>query len=184
MKRLKNLLLHLRVNFNNFKAIFMRKLAEVGFGGGIINGQTELTVMHIRNGEVIGKRRVLDKVITNAFVNDIVDALKGDTSPYTNFKNYKYHGTGTGTTAEAATQTALITPVEARVEGTQEEGTPNQYKSVATITYTGTRAITEHGLFNAATGGILMDRTVFPVVNVIAGDSIQFTFTVQFNSGG
>jgi len=106
------------------------------------------------------------------------------TTPYTNFKNYKYHGTGTGTTAEAAGDTALVTEVGSRVTGSQIEGNANQYKSVATVTYAGTYAITEHGLFNASTGGTLMDRTVFSPVNVQSGDSIVFTFVITFSSGG
>jgi hypothetical protein len=173
-----------RVRLNNLKAIINRKLCDAGFGGGIVNGWTELNAVHMRDGKVVKRRRVLDRVVTNAFVNDIVDTLQGLTTPYTNFKNYKYHGTGKGTTAEAAADTALVTEVGTRVAGTQVEGNANQYKSVATVTYSGTHAITEHGLFNAATGGTLMDRTVFSPVNVIAGDSIVFTFVITFSSGG
>jgi hypothetical protein len=158
-------------------------LCDAGFGG-IVNGWTELEVVHMRDGKVINKRKVLDRVVTSAFVNDIVDTLQGKTTPYTNFKNYKYHGTGTGTTAEAAGDTALVTEVGSRVTGTQVEGNANQYKSVATVTYAGTYAITEHGLFNASTGGTLMDRTVFSPVNVQSGDSIVFTFVITFSSGG
>lgn len=183
-KWLRNLFIDLRVRFNNFKAILNRKLCEAGFGGGIVNGWTELNVVQIRNGKVIKRRRVLDRVVTNAFVNDIVDALQGLTTPYTNFKNYKYHASGTGTTAEAATNTALVAEVGSRVVGTQVEGNANQYKSVATITYSSSYAITEHGLFNGSTGSTLLDRTVFSPVNVISGDSIQFTFTVTFSAGG
>ena len=181
---IKDVTVRARVVLNNLKAVVNRKLCEAGFGGGIVNGWTELEVKQIRNGKVIKKRRVLDKVITDAFVNDIVDALQGSSTPYANFKNYKYHGSGTGTTAESASQTALVSEVESRVTGTQIEGSANQYKTVATITYSATRAITEHGLFNATTGGTLMDRTLFAAVNVINGDSIQFTFTVSFTSGG
>ena len=173
-----------KLGWNNLKARFNRKLAEIGFGGGIVNGYTELEIKHIRNGRVLKTQRVFDKVVTNAFVNDIVDALQGLTTPYANFKSYKYHASGTGTTAEAATQTALITEVESRVIGTQVEGAANEYKSVATITYTANRAITEHGLFNASTDGTLMDRTLFPAVNVQNGDSIQFSFVISFVSGG
>ncbi len=183
-RRLRSFFTDARVRLNNLKATLNRKLSEAGFGGGIINGWTELNVTHVRNGKVIKKRRVLDKVVTNAFVNDIVDALKGDTAPYASFKNYKYHASGTGTTAEAATQTVLVAEVGTRVSGTQVEANANQYRSVATITYDDTYAITEHGLFNASTGGTLMDRTMFSPVNVISGDSIVFTFTISFNSGG
>lgn len=173
----------IRVFFNNLRARIGMKLARAGFGG-IVNGWTELEVSHFRNGKVIKSRKVLNRVVTNAFVNDIVDSMQGLSSPYTNFKNYKYHGSGTGTTAEAATQTALVAQVGSRTSGTQVEGDANEYVSVATITYSTSSAITEHGLFNAATGGVLCDRTVFAPVNVISGDSIQFTFSIKFTSGG
>jgi hypothetical protein len=178
-----NLFINTKVGINNVKAIINRKLCEAGFGG-IVNGWTELEVKQIRNGKVIKKRRVLDKVVTNSFVNDIVDVLQGLVGPLGTIDDYKYHGSGTGTTAEAAAQTGLITEVGTRVTGTQVEGTANQYKSVATITYSDTHAITEHGLFNASTAGTLMDRTRFSAVNVISGDSIQFTFTITFQAGG
>lgn len=162
---------------------FFAKVAST-FGAGVINATTELEIKHIRNGQVIGTQKVLDKVVTTAFVNNIVDSLSGDAA-YANFKNYKYHASGTGTSNEAVGDTSLGNEVGSRVVGSQEEGTsPNIYKSISTITYNNSYAITEHGLFNASTGGVLMDRTKFNPVNVISGDSIQFTFTIQFNAGG
>lgn len=184
MKRLKNFLVGARVGLNNFRAIINRKLTDAGFGGGIVNGWTELSVVQMRDGKPIKKRRVLDKVVTTAFVNNIVDVLQGIAGPLGTINAYKYHASGTGTTAEAASQTSLVAEVGSRVTGSQVEGNANQYKSVATITYSGSYAITEHGLFNTSTGGTLMDRTVFSPVNVISGDSIVFTFTISFNSGG
>ena len=42
----------------------------------------------------------------------------------------------------------------------------------------GTGAITEAGLFNAVTGGTMLCRTVFSVVNKGASDSMTITWTV------
>lgn len=119
--------------------------------------------------------------ITTAFRDRIVDCLQNSTtSPLDVFK---YHASGTGTVAEANTDTALGVEVESRVAGTQVEGaTANIYKTVATISYTATRAITEHGIFSAATVGLLMDRSVFTAINVASGDSIQFTYEATFNA--
>lgn len=78
---------------------------------------------------------------------------------------------------------------------------PATYKSVGTISYTSSLAITEWGLFNqAAQGGHLWDRRWFNTagapattaaaaltsapINVINGDSIQFTYTLTANQGG
>jgi len=121
------------------------------------------------------------KKVTTAFRDYIVDSLQNSTtSPLSNFK---YHASGTGAVAEANTDTALGTEVESRQAGTQIEGaTANIYKTVATIAYTGTRAITEHGLFSASSAGTLMDRSVFAAINVVNGDSIQFTYECTFNA--
>ncbi len=116
--------------------------------------------------------------ITTAFRDALVDSLQG---AFANWGNFKYHGCGTGTTAEANTQTALVTEVGSRATGTQIEGaTSDIYKSVGTVTPGGTYAITEHGLFSAATTGTMMDRSVFSAINVVAADSIQFSYEATF----
>jgi hypothetical protein len=91
---------------------------------------------------------------------------------------FKYHDSGTGTTAESNSQTTLITPCgEARDAGTQVEGaSANIYKTVATHTYAGTFAITEHGVFSASTSGTLLDRSLFAEINVESGNKIEFTY--------
>jgi len=69
--------------------------------------------------------------------------------------------------------------------GTQIEGASvNIYKSVATIPFTTTQTIKEHGLFNASSGVTLMDRSVFTGIPVNNGDSIQFTYELTCNAGG
>lgn len=154
-----------------------------------LSGHTELVARHIRNGEEIDRRTEINREVTDTFVNDIVDSLVA--AAYLN--TYKYHHSGTGTVTEYQTDTDLGTPVEAaRVVGTQIEGDNTYvYKSVATITYTASYAITEHGLFDTAgaggppvVGGIMMDRTKFSAINVDSGDKIEFTFTISFTAGG
>jgi hypothetical protein len=122
--------------------------------------------------------------VTDVFVNALVDTLHNNMP--TNFVNYKYHDCGTGTNAENQTDTALQTPYGgSRATGTQTEGaSANIYQSVGTISFTSTLAITEHGLFDAATSGTLMDRSVFSAINVISGDSIQFTYSLTCSAGG
>ena len=88
---------------------------------------------------------------------------------------------GTGTTAAAASQAALVSE-SARVTRT---GSPAGVVSGATVTYTatfpagsGTAAITEAGIFNANSGGDMLCRTVFAVVNKGASDSMTITWVV------
>lgn len=120
--------------------------------------------------------------VTTAFCELMVDQLQTETSVWGDFK---YHDSGVGTTAEANGDTAMeTTDGESRSAGTQTEGTSVQYISVGTIAYTTSKAITEHGLFNDASAGTLMDRTVFSAINVVNGDSIQFTYTLTCTAGG
>jgi len=170
-------------SIGNIAARSNRNIADA-FNTNLISMRTSLVIQHLREGEIIRESKVLDKKITNVFIDAIVESLCG-LSAYNNFKNFKYHQSGTGTNSESSSDTGLQTPVYDRVAGTQEIGdTSNIYQSIAVITYFDSYSITEHGLFNAQTGGILMDRTVFAPYAVIANDSLRFIFTIGFTVGG
>jgi len=135
------------------------------------------------DGSVINYGLVSTRVVTTAFVNFVVDQLQTETSE---FGDFKYHDSGVGTTAAAVGDTDIeTTDEESRATGTQIEGaSANIYKSVGTISYTTTKAITEHGLFSQSTGTTLMDRHVFSAINVVNGDSIEFTYELTVSAGG
>lgn len=123
---------------------------------------------------------VSTKVVTDAGVAYLVDAMQGTVEP----EVLRYHASGTGTTAESAAQTALVTEVATRTSGTLAEGaSANIFRTVATISYSSSFAITEHGIFSAASAGTMLDRSVFAAINVANGDSIQFTYELTFPSG-
>ena len=129
-----------------------------------------------------GKRVVRNRKVTDAYATLLVDELQASQATHSTFK---YHDSGIGTTAEDATDTALVTPWGgARDVGTQTETSAKVYKSVATTTYNATKAITEHGLFNADAAGTLMDRSVFAAINVVSGNQIQWTYELTVSSGG
>jgi hypothetical protein len=150
---------------------------------GIPTLTAELAIRLTRaDGRVVDFGVVGYRVVTTAFVNFLVDQLQTETSV---FGDFKFHDSGVGTTAENAADTAMeTTDGESRVSGTQAEASANQYRSVGTISYTTTKAITEHGLFNDVSAGTLLDRTVFSAINVVNGDSITFTYTLTVSSGG
>jgi hypothetical protein len=100
---------------------------------------------------------------------------------------FNYHHTGIGAVAAAIGDTTLgnVTGVPARVTGTQSTpGSTNIYQTQATVSYTSGLAITEWGLFSASTAGTLWDRKVFSAINVVNGDSIQFTYQLTCTAGG
>jgi hypothetical protein len=135
------------------------------------------------NGTEIDYGTVSVGVVTTAFVNYMVDQLQTETSTWGDFK---FHDSGIGTTAENVADTDIeTTDGESRATGTQAEGaSANIYQSVGTIAYTTTKAITEHVLANASTAGTAMDRSVFSAINVVNGDSIQFTYELTCTAGG
>lgn len=151
------------------------------FGLAVAYGKLEARVIKA-DGRMVDYGVLGFRVVTTAFVNFVTDQLQTETSV---FGDFKYHDSGVGTTAENITDTAMeTTDGESRATGTQTESAANAYRSVGTISYTTTKAITEHGLFNDATTGTLMDRTVFSAINVVNGDSIQFTYTLTISAGG
>lgn len=135
------------------------------------------------DGSVINYGVLGYRVVTTAFVNFMVDQMQTETSEWGDFK---YHDSGVGTTGAAVGDTDIeTTDGESRATGNQGEGaSANIYQSVGTISYTTTKAITEHGLFSQSTGTTLLDRHVFSAINVDNGDSIQFTYELTVSAGG
>jgi hypothetical protein len=129
------------------------------------------------------------RVVTTAGVAFLVDAWQN----ILELEIMKYHGFGTGTNAEASSDTALQTECttallvdSTRATGSLTEGaTGNIFRSVGTQTFDAAAVVTEHGLFSQAAtgGGTLWDRTVFAAVNVSSGESIQVTYDNTFTAG-
>lgn len=102
-------------------------------------------------------------------------------------------GQGTGTTAFSVSQTALVTGVTAG--GAGDSGvhaiaaataslvtttvTNDTSQLVGTVSETATIAVAESGVFNATTNGTMLARQTFTAVNVISGDSLQFTWKIK-----
>ena len=130
------------------------------------------------------------KLITDAGVAFLVDDWDNNVTDLTTMN---FHGCGTGVVAEAVGDTALgtesttaLNPDNTRATGTRSQPAANQYRSVGTLTFDATAAVTEHGILSqsATGGGTLWDRSVFSAINVANGDSIQFTYTCTVSSGG
>lgn len=97
----------------------------------------------------------------------------------------KYLDWGTGATAGSATSTGVSTAGgEARTAGTSSQVTITQtndtHQVVGTITATGTKTITNVGLFDASTTGVLYAIFDGLSVALVSGDAIALTARVQF----
>ena len=125
------------------------------------------------NDEVVQE---VDNLVVTAGKNFVASRMASNSTDV-----MSHMGIGTDNTAAAANQTALIAEhSDGRVALT---GTPSA--SGADVTYVGTfgptvstGAITEAGIFNAASGQTMLCRTVFAVVNKGPSDSMVVTWTV------
>ena len=93
---------------------------------------------------------------------------------------------GTSATVESAAQTALIT--QAGIVALTSTSLITTTVSLDTVQYvatfgagTGTGAIVEAGLFNAASAGTMLSRTVFSVINKGASDVLTITWKVTIS---
>ena len=90
---------------------------------------------------------------------------------------------GSGTTAASATNTDLESQLGNR------EALDSSTDSANTVTYVAsfeagdaTGAVTEAGLFNASSAGVMLCRTVFDVVNKQADDTMTVTWTITLTA--
>lgn len=124
------------------------------------------------NGE-LKQNETVDNLVVTAGLGYIASRMKDATATA-----MSHMALGSGTAAAAAGNTALGTEL-GRVALTSTTVTGSQVQYVATFgAGTATGAVTEAGIFNAASGGTMMCRTVFSVVNKDAGDTMSITWTV------
>jgi hypothetical protein len=123
-----------------------------------------------------------DNLIVTAGKDFIVDAWQN----IVELETMKFHGVGLGTVAATVADTALgtesttiLNPDSTRATGSLTEGsTAEIFRSVGTVTFDGSGAITEWGLFNQAAtgGGTMFSRVVYAAINVANLDSVVYTW--------
>ena len=125
------------------------------------------------NNELV---RDVDNLVVTAGKGYVANRMKNDVSGGVALMSHM--AIGSGTTNPAAGDTALQTQL-ARVSLTSSA------VSNAVVTYvgtfpagTGTGAATEAGILNASSGGTLLCRTEFDVVNKGSADTMTITWTV------
>lgn len=120
----------------------------------------------------------VQNVLTTAGKAFIAQAL-GEGAAYTG----EYTQIGTGSTPQATADTDLESPVGARIQGTlSASGVEFTLDSTIPAGTPGAEvAVTEAGLFSAATDGVLIARTTFPVVTKQTTDSIRLQWKITVN---
>lgn len=124
--------------------------------------------------------RDISNLVTNAGFAGVASRINGAGSEAA----FDRIAIGTGTTAAAATDTALETEITtgggvrsiATTSRTTTDVANDTAQNVVTFNFSDSFAITESGVFNADTAGTMLARQVFSPINVANGDSLQITW--------
>jgi hypothetical protein len=128
------------------------------------------------------------KEITSAFSNHLVDALVLSGAAAT-FHLFNEHKMGAGSTLETHTLTELVSgqagaQLASGGPGQGRGATSNIYQSIGTITAGSAYGCREHGVFNASTNGIMLDRSLVTDINLATDDVVTWTYELTVNAGG
>jgi len=129
-----------------------------------------------------------EKLVTTAGVTYLTADFAAGAS---DINLFKFHGFGSGSTAEASDDTALVTEYtteyatnSTRPTGSQSSST-NTYTTVGTFSPDATVTVAEHGIFTAITAGTLWDRSLTGSVALTgSADSLQATYILTASAGG
>ena len=134
-------------------------------------------VLKDKNGNVKESREIHNLVVSSG-LTFICSRMAGTSADV-----MSHMALGSGTTAASSGQTDLVSILGSR------EALDSTSASSNTITYVssfeageGTGAVTEAGVFNAASSGTMLCRTVFAVVNKAADDTMSVTWTITLTA--
>jgi hypothetical protein len=128
---------------------------------------------------------LVSNLVTNAGVAGVASRVNGNGAEAA----FTYIAIGTGTAAAAATDTTLGTEIttnggergSATATRTTTDVSNDTATLVKTFTFTGSFAVTESGVLNAASAGTMLARQVFSAINVVSGDSLQITWNFDID---
>jgi hypothetical protein len=142
-----------------------------------INGKVRIKIKRA-NGNV--EITTIDNLVIKAGRDHIADQLVGQLQG-----PMSYMAVGEGTTTQIPTDTALESEISRHAFTTKTQGAGADAHKVEYIGDWGAGeaqgAITEAGIFNAVSGGVMLCRTTFPVKNIEAGDALAIQWTLTIN---
>lgn len=122
-------------------------------------------------------------LVTNAGFAGVASRINGSGGEAA----FTYIAVGTGATAANVADTTLQTELAvsglSRANSTASRVTTDVTNDTARLvnsfTVSGTAAVTESGVLNAGAAGTLLCRQVFSAINVVNGDSLQITWSID-----
>ena len=143
----------------------------------LLKAKGRLSIQNTGPDGKVKDERTVDNLVVTSGLGYIASRMKDATASV-----MSHMAIGSGTATAAAGNTALGTEL-GRVALTSTTVSGNGVSYVATFgPAVGTGAVTEAGLFNGATSGTMLCRTVFSVVNKDAGDTMSITWTVTIGA--
>jgi hypothetical protein len=140
-----------------------------------LRGEVAL-VLRDKNGNVKDERTIKNLIVDTG-LNFICDRMKDDETAMTHM------ALGSGSTAAAAGDTSLGSQLGSREVLDSSTVTNNQIVYVSSFEAgDATGAVTEAGIFNASSGGTMLCRTVFSVVNKAADDTLTVNWTITLTA--
>ena len=125
------------------------------------------------NNEIVHQ---CDNLVVTAGKNWVAGRFKDGSIP----DEMSHMAIGSADTAPAAGNTALATELN-RIALTTDGGTVSTYTVQYDASWTSAAAayaIKEAGIFNAATGGTMLARTTFAVINKGTDDTVSISWTI------
>lgn len=134
-------------------------------------------VLKDKDGNV-KETREIDNLVVDAGLDYIASRMKDATATA-----MTHMALGSGSTAAAAGDTDLGSILGSRETLDSTTVTDNTVVYVSSFEAgDATGAVTEAGIFNASTGGTMLCRTVFSVVNKAADDTMSVTWTITISA--
>lgn len=130
---------------------------------------------------------VMHNLVVNAGLAGVASKLAGAGGE----ADFDYLAVGTGTTGVVAGDTTLETEITDSGLARAQDSSPT--RSTTTVTndtaemnyqwsVSGTKAVTEAGVLNAASSGTLLARQTFAAQNVASGDTYELTYKFQITA--
>ncbi len=133
-------------------------------------------VLRDKNGNVKEERNI-QNLIVNTGLNFICDRMKNDETAMSHM------GLGSGTTAPAAGDTSLESQLGSREDLDSSTVTNNQIVYISSFEAgDATGAVSEAAIFNALSGGTMLCRVTFSVVNKAADDVLSINWTITLTA--
>ena len=140
-----------------------------------VKAEGKVTLVLTGSDGSVKETREVENLVVQVGLNYIASRMKDATATA-----MTHMEVGTSSTAASLAQTTLVAAVSAsRTALTSTTVTTSSVAYACTFgAGVGTGALTEAGIFNAASAGTMLCRTVFSVINKGAADTLTITWTI------